>query len=83
MVISDEILARARGNDVSGEILAVFGDWAVTDYGVESLGPFYPIHRSRLCEDWDSHMDGKDWVEMEDFRAALSFGRENAGELKG
>ena len=74
--LSDAILARARRQDISGEIFAVFGDWAVTDYGLECLATYYPIHRSRLNENWIEHMAEKDWIEMEDFSRALTWAQD-------
>lgn len=53
--------------------------WAVTDYGVESLrsAPYYPFDKTRLLEstdfgsgemyDWPIHMAEKTWVDIEAF----------------
>jgi hypothetical protein len=64
-------------------ILHRVGQWAVTTYGVEALARnwhggvmTYPIEKTRLWEqDWESHMAGKKWVNMDDFREAMRIGR--------
>ena|SRR3974390_1478037 len=56
-------------------------DWAVTDYGLESLVPIfeYPIPKERLCElfpgashisVWPRHMAEKSWVQFDLFCSA-------------
>jgi hypothetical protein len=68
-----EIL-RAR-HQVS-RIIAQYGTWAVTTYGVECLVDDYPIEKSRLFEtDWIRHVTEKVWVVAEDFIGALQAGR--------
>lgn len=51
--------------------------WAVTAYGIESVGEFeYFIEAERLNEnDWFDHMAGKTWVDLPDFAAALYIAR--------
>jgi hypothetical protein len=52
--------------------------WAITDYGVESIDPewTYDIPARRLDEsDWRGHMDGKIWVDYLSFNRALRVGR--------
>ena len=62
--------------DVS-PILKRFGSWAVTTYGIECLMSYYPIDFSRVNEsDWVRHMRGKNWVNLEDFTAALSHAKD-------
>ena len=61
-----------------GKILAVYGSWAVTDYGVECVKDhIYDIQKERLSEmNWVRHMLGKNWVDMRDFCSAYYKGRE-------
>lgn len=53
-------------------VLARFGQWAVTLYGVECLSEPYWIEWDRVNDpDWLDHMRRKRWVVMADFAAAL------------
>ncbi|MGR6858978.1 hypothetical protein ACU5EH_00770 [Aliivibrio salmonicida] len=58
-------------NNVDGKIIASYGDWHVTDLGVEcSYTPYY-IDKSRLKEmDWVAQVCEKTWVVKGDFNAA-------------
>jgi hypothetical protein len=52
--------------------------WAITDYGVESIDPewTYAIEADRLDEsDWLPHMTAKVWVDYPSFSRALRIGR--------
>lgn len=58
-----------------------FGSWAVTKSGVESLTHSYLIEKVRIINEeagytWEEHMSQKNWVNMQDFRAAIEFARE-------
>ena len=54
-------------------LLRRYGDWVVTDYGIECLTTIYVIQKERLSEDdWFKHMEEKTWVNMDDFRKAFS-----------
>ncbi len=56
-------------------IIQMSGGWTVTDYGLEHESG-YAIAAEELWEsDWISHMDGKQWVKIEDFVLALEAGR--------
>ena len=59
-------------------IIKRFGTWAVTTYGVECLSDKYDFSMDRVDEpDWVNHMrETKNWVNMRDFEAALSYARE-------
>lgn len=59
-------------------IIKRFGTWAVTTYGVECLSDKYDFSMDRVDEpDWLDHMrETKNWVNMRDFEAALSYARE-------
>lgn len=57
-------------------IVARFGDWVVTQFGVECLSHVYFIEADRLNEDWPNHMCEKVWVHMPDFLAAFRFAKE-------
>lgn len=65
------------------KILAVFGTWAVTTYGLECLKQNYAVEKERLWEqDWIYHMLGKDWCNMRDFCEALYEGQEIHSKVK-
>ncbi len=54
-----------------GRVVARYGLWVVTDYGIECLGLSYPIEAERLDEqDWLERMAEKNWVDAVDFAAA-------------
>ena len=60
------------------KVYARYGDWCVTDYGLESLTypGGYGIAKGRLWEgqgyhDWVDHMSEKRWVNIRDFAMAL------------
>src|SRR5574341_151427 len=59
------------------EIIRRFGQWVVTQRGVESLVIGYSIDKNRLDEtDWVAHMREKKWVVIDEFEAALKFAQE-------
>lgn len=58
---------------------AIFGDWAVTRFGLECIATEYAISAARLGEDWGQHMAEKRWVVQEDFAAALRAARNYHG----
>lgn len=59
------------------EIIRRFGQWVVTDYGLESLVIQYQIPKERFNEtDWVSHMGGKKWVILDEFETAFKFAQE-------
>jgi len=51
-----------------GKVLFTYGDWVVTDFGVECTRVGYPISKERLNEtDWIRHVCEKTWVVDQDF----------------
>ena len=62
-----------------GQILWRFGDWAVTDDGVECLSHPYFIEKGGLGEDWEDHLAGKTWPNMPDVCKALGRARDHHG----
>jgi hypothetical protein len=61
--------------------------WAVTGYGIEKRDGTYYIDKERLWEDddvhpWEKHMKEKDWVDIDDFRAAMTEARKIYASLK-
>jgi hypothetical protein len=53
-------------------LLRRFGEWAVTERGVECLTSKYLIEKDRFGEDdWFTHMEEKTWVNMDDFKSAF------------
>ncbi len=58
-----------------GELIAVFGTWAVTFYGVECLIFDYPISKKQIDnetrQNWIEHMGRKYWVNVSDFTEAF------------
>jgi hypothetical protein len=59
------------------EIIRRFGQWVVTEKGIESLVIEYAITKNRLTEtDWASHMSEKMWVVIDEFEAAFQFAKE-------
>lgn len=57
-------------------VIARFGTWVVTTYGVECLTIPYFFEYDRVNEDdWLRHMSGKTWVIMIDFETALEYAR--------
>lgn len=62
-----------------GNPLDRFGDWFVTDFGVECPWPCYWIPKDRIHEtDWYAHMYEKSWVIPEHFGCALHDARRRA-----
>lgn len=61
---------------LSERILARFGLFAVTSFGIECLSHSYSIPNHRLEEDdWIDHMAAKTWVNIDDFKAALHYAK--------
>ena len=69
-------LAKVRQADV----VARFGTWVVTKYGLECLATHYAIEKGRLWENesypWPRHMAKKVWTNMEDFLAAFEYAQD-------
>ena len=67
------------------EIFTRYGDWAITEFGLECLTLPYDIAASRLWEkdgsprDWPKHMSEKRWIILSDFKSALDAARESHG----
>lgn len=62
-------------NDIA-PIIIRFGQWAVTEYGVECVDEDYSIARERVHEsDWADHLVKKPWCNMNDFQDALDEAR--------
>lgn len=59
----------------NGKILALFGLFAVTSEGIESLFGEYFIEKSRLQDDWVVQMSCKSWVNIENFKSALQYAK--------
>ncbi len=66
------------------KIIKRFGDWVITDYGMESLALYYPIKASRLWEGepsygWVRQVSKKRWMQTEEqkanFKACLNEAR--------
>jgi hypothetical protein len=55
--------------------------WKVTGQGVDTIDNKYFIDKNRVHEDeggkwtWENQMEEKDWVDMHDFRRAMTFAR--------
>ncbi|MCK1577753.1 hypothetical protein [Bradyrhizobium sp. 174] len=55
--------------------------WKVTSAGVDTLDDKYFIAKNRVHEDdgggwtWEDQMEEKGWVDMADFRRAMTFAR--------
>jgi hypothetical protein len=55
--------------------------WTVTGQGVDTIDRKYFIAKNRVHEEdpedytWERHMEEKDWVDMHDFRRAMTFAR--------
>jgi len=59
-------------------IVKRFGQWVVTDYGLECLVINYPIEKERFNEqDWVSHVSLKNWVILDEFIAAFDFAQDH------
>ncbi len=89
-----EAQARAKAHDMHGgdtpapteppppTIIAQFGEWAVTPFGVECLVYPYQIQWDSLLDDkvndefWLRNLAGKPWVNLDDFADALRHGRQ-------
>lgn len=82
MEIADDVKEAIKRNDIS-PILKIFGTWAVTSYGIESLTQYYPIDKERIHElDWVHHLNGKRWVNISDFTDALIYARNHFAKKK-
>jgi len=61
--------------------LWVGSQWMVTKNGVDTTDRKYFIAKERVHEEdppgytWERHMEEKDWVDMTDFRRAMTFAR--------
>jgi hypothetical protein len=63
-----------------GHIVRRFGQWVVTDRGLECLVTEYCIEAKALDQkDWAFHMGEKRWVDKEEFEAAYAFARQYHG----
>ena len=63
---------RVAGNDISATLCLPNSSWAVTEYGLECLRTYYPIHWRRLNEEnWEFQLARKPWAEGNDFGEAL------------
>ncbi|MHC2842820.1 hypothetical protein [Bradyrhizobium diazoefficiens] len=55
--------------------------WKVTTKGVDTIDNKYFIEKSRIHDDddgqwtWENQMEEKGWVDMADFRRAMTFAR--------
>ena len=63
------------------EVYSRYGDWIISDYGLECLTTNYAIEASRLWEGdgsygWERHMGETVWVNPGDFLEALAAARE-------
>jgi hypothetical protein len=82
----DEV--TVRGEPLARPIYWKGRQWAVTPRGVEARDGTYLIHAERLWDEgegghsWEDQMDEKEWVDMEDFRAALSEARRRFAHLR-
>jgi len=71
---------KCLGEPLSQPIYWKGKQWAVTDFGIEALDGKYVIQKPRLWEDmdkwgWEKQMSEKEWVDMADFKEALSIAR--------
>ncbi len=59
------------------DVVARFGDWVVTLYGLECISNYYPIKKERLWEkySWDRHLNEKRWVNMPAFLVAFEYAK--------
>jgi hypothetical protein len=58
-------------------VIKAFGQWAVTDFGIECTQYSYFFQGARVWDsDWKLHMADKSWVNLRDFVMALDFARE-------
>ena len=62
----------------TSKIIKEFGEWAVTEYGIECLSRYYPIEKTRLdAIDWIPHVTQKTWLTRpSDFIKAYEFAKE-------
>ncbi len=75
-----EIETPLHGEEELEPVIKLFGQWAVTTYGVECVDGTYFISKSRLWEDegthgWKRHMAEKEWVHTWEFNDALDYAR--------
>jgi hypothetical protein len=65
--------------DLAGRIVKDFGQWKVTEFGLENLEKHfssYAIKKDRLLENnWVAHMRDKNWVDLISFINALWYAR--------
>jgi GTP cyclohydrolase II len=84
---SEDHDVKVRGEALSVPIHWKGRQWAVTARGIEARDGTYAIAAHRLWEDegvwgWEKHMAEKEWVDMDDFRAAITEARKRYGHLK-
>lgn len=73
--IPEKVKSQAGRNDLD-KIIFLFGQWAITTYGVECLEMYYQISKERLWEpDWEAHMSEKSWVNKKEFSKALNMAK--------
>jgi hypothetical protein len=71
------------------QIIAQYGEWAVTPFGVECLTYPYQIQWDSLLDSvigdeyWLQNLAKKDWVNLRDFAEALRYGRQIHRYLQG
>ena len=65
-------------------LIARYGAWLVTGYGVECATQHYPIQASALHgPHWIRHMSQKHWCNLADFALALEHAREHFATHRG
>jgi hypothetical protein len=80
IIVSRNHVPRRTAGRLSKPLLWQGRQWSVTGYGVEARDGTYPIPKKQLWErngshGWEEHMAEKNWVDMRDFLAALSWAR--------
>lgn len=75
----DRSIAKMAEQLLQGKILKRFGVFVATTEGVECLDHYYHIGKEELNQPhWIDHMSGKVWVNIEEFKGALQYARENS-----
>lgn len=63
-----------RANIARSSIVQIVGQWAITRYGLDFIGPVYQIAKAQLPGQvdysWVDHMSEKKWVDLKIFKRA-------------
>lgn len=69
------LVIEAAEELIGGQIIKLFGDWVVTNEGIECLQRAYFIDMSIYHDSWIEHVKDQKGVVIKDFEAAVAFAK--------